>query len=75
MIFRTLLAATAALALSAPAVAQTDEAEPAAKADAAQPYEPNSASETFTGTFGGRSVRYTATVEEQVLKARLKVGA
>ncbi|MBM0170211.1 S10 family peptidase [Altererythrobacter sp. C41] len=66
MIFRTLLAATAALALSSPITAQTDEAEPAAKAEIA--YEANSASETLSGTFGGRSIRYTATVEEQVLK-------
>jgi len=34
----------------------------------AEAYEANSASRTFTGTFGGRSLRYTATVEEQVLK-------
>lgn len=69
MIFRTLLAATAALALSAPAVAQTDEAEPAAtKADEAKAYEANFASETLSGTFGGQTVRYTATVEEQILK-------
>ena len=68
MIFRTLLAATAAFALSSPTFAQTDEVKPA-EAAAAQPYEPNSASETFTGTFGGQSIRYTATVEEQVLKA------
>jgi len=66
MIFRTLLAATAVLALSSPIAAQTDEAEPAAKAETT--YEANSASETLSGTFGGRSIRYTATVEEQVLK-------
>lgn len=67
MIFRTLLAATAVLALSSPGVAQTDEAEPAAETETA--YEANSASETLSGTFGGRSIRYTATVEEQVLKS------
>ncbi|RXZ65614.1 S10 family peptidase [Pelagerythrobacter rhizovicinus] len=66
MIFRTLLAATAVLALSSPLVAQTDEAKPAAKAETA--YEANSASKALSGTFGGRSIRYTATVEEQVLK-------
>jgi carboxypeptidase C (cathepsin A) len=69
MLIRTLLAATAALALpvalAAPALAaETDEAKPAAVKD----YTANSASRTFTGTFGGRSMRYTATVAEQVLK-------
>ncbi|WP_374406136.1 S10 family peptidase [Pelagerythrobacter sp.] len=68
MTFRTLLAATAAFAIACPAVAQSDDAKPAAEA-APAPYEANSASETFTGTFGGRSVRYTATVQEQVLEA------
>lgn len=67
MTFRTLLAASAAIALACPAIAQSDEDEPAEKAVVA-PYEANSASETFTGSFGGQSVRYTATVEEQVLK-------
>lgn len=66
MIFRTLLTATAVLALSSPTIAQTDDAEPVAKAETA--YEANSASKTLSGTFGGRSIRYTATVEEQVLK-------
>lgn len=66
MIFRTLLAATAVLALSSPALAQSEDAEPAPKAETA--YEANSASETLSGTFGGRSIRYTATVQEQVLK-------
>src|SRR5690606_35770461 len=65
MIFRTLLAATAVLALSSPLAAQTDETEPAAKAGTA--YEANSASEALSGTFGGRSIRYTATVEEEGL--------
>jgi carboxypeptidase C (cathepsin A) len=68
MTFRTLLAATAVLALASPASAQTEEVEPAAEAVPAS-YDANSASETFTGNFGGRSVRYTATVEEQVLKS------
>ena len=65
MIFRTLLAATAAFALLSPAVAQSDDGEDVSKAK--ETYEANSASRTFTGTFGGRSLRYTATVEEQVL--------
>ncbi len=61
-----LLAATAFLALSVPALAQDKPAEkPAA---AAKDYEANSASKRFTGTFGGQRVTYTATVEEQVLK-------
>ena len=67
MTFRTLLAASAAFALACPAAAQSDEDKPVTAPIEA--YEANSASETFTGTFGGRSVRYTATVEEQVLEA------
>ena len=67
MTFRTLLAASAAFALACPAAAQSDEDKPVSAPIEA--YEANSASETFTGTFGGRSVRYTATVEEQVLEA------
>ncbi|WP_338446418.1 peptidase S10 [Pelagerythrobacter marensis] len=56
--------ALAAVALPVSAIAE-DEPKPTAPAAS---YEPNSASRTFTGTFGGRSLRYTATVEEQVLK-------
>ncbi len=67
MILRTLLAATAAFALSHPALAadkDDDDKPPAAVKD----YTANSASKTLSGTFGGRTMRYTATVEEQVLK-------
>lgn len=65
MIART-FAAVAALAIAVPAAAQDKPSDKTAAA--AKSYEANRASKTFTGTFGGRSVRYTATVEEQVLK-------
>jgi carboxypeptidase C (cathepsin A) len=66
MFFRT-SAALVALALATPATpTEKDEAKPAAPA--AKDYVANSASKTFTGTFGGRSVRYSATVQEQLLK-------
>ena len=62
-----ILPAFAALALaSSLSAADKDEAKPATPP--AKDYVANSASKTFTGTFGGRSVRYTATVQEQVLK-------
>ena len=65
MFFRT-SAALVALALATPVIAaEKDEAKPAAPA---KDYVANSASKTFTGTFGGRSVRYSATVQEQLLK-------
>ncbi|MBA4163885.1 MAG: peptidase S10 [Erythrobacter sp.] len=73
MINRTLAAALAALTIAAIPVTLTaqdkPEAKPAAPAPSPAPeYKPNSASKTFTGTFGGRAIRYTATVAEQVLK-------
>jgi carboxypeptidase C (cathepsin A) len=62
-----ILPAFAALALaSSISAADKDEAKPATPP--AKDYVANNASKTFTGTFGGRSVRYTATVQEQVLK-------
>ena len=66
MKFSILPAALAALALSGPASAQDKPAKDAPPA--VVDYTPNSASKTFTGNFGGRSVRYSATVTEQVLK-------
>ena len=65
MISRT-LAALAALSLATPAIAaEKDDAKPPVSA---KDYVANSASKSLTGTFGGRSMRYTATVQEQVLK-------
>ncbi|WP_057883435.1 S10 family peptidase [Tsuneonella troitsensis] len=66
MLFR-ILATGAALALFVPTagMAQDDKAKPPV---AAKDYVANSASKTLSGTFGGRSMRYTATVEEQVLQ-------
>ena len=62
-----ILPAFAALALaSSLSAADKDEAKPATPP--AKDYVANSASKTFTGNFGGRSVRYTATVQEEVLK-------
>ncbi|WP_427964844.1 S10 family peptidase [Altererythrobacter sp.] len=65
---RPILAATAAFTLGMilPAVSAAEETKdsPAKVTD----YTANSSSKSFTGTFGGRSVRYTATVAEQVLK-------
>lgn len=67
MIHRSLAAlAAGAMLVVAPAQAQ-DKAgadTPAAVTD----YKANSASKRFTGNFGGRSVTYTTTVAEQVLK-------
>jgi carboxypeptidase C (cathepsin A) len=51
--------AAPATALAAPA---DDEAKPATG------YEANSASKKLSGTFGGKRITYTATVQEQVLK-------
>lgn len=63
-----LLAATAAFALVVPACAQ-DKGQGAEKAvQSAKDYKANRASKTLTGNFGGKAVRYTATVEEQLLK-------
>jgi carboxypeptidase C (cathepsin A) len=66
MLFR-ILATGAALALFVPTagMAQDDKAKSPV---AAKDYVANSASKTLSGTFDGRSMRYTATVEEQVLK-------
>ncbi|TNE29517.1 MAG: peptidase S10 [Alphaproteobacteria bacterium] len=69
MTFRSFCAPLAALslaALAAPSLAAND-APPKEKA-APTEYTANSASKTFTGTFGGKSLRYTASVQEQVLK-------
>jgi carboxypeptidase C (cathepsin A) len=67
MIFRTTTALVALALASSAIAADKDEGKPAA-APAAKDYVANSASRAFTGTFGGRSVRYSATVQEQVLK-------
>ncbi|QKG70378.1 S10 family peptidase [Erythrobacter mangrovi] len=63
-ILATLVAGAALLAVPAHAEEKTTGDKPAAAAD----YQPNSATKRFTGTFGGRTVNYTATVAEQVLK-------
>jgi carboxypeptidase C (cathepsin A) len=66
MIFRT-TTALVALALATPTLAaEKDEAK--AAAPIVKDYVANSASKALSGTFGGRSMRYTATVQEQVLK-------
>ena len=66
MISRIALA-VAALALPMPLAAQD---EPASKDNPApvEEYTANSASERFSGTFGGSRVSYTATIAEQVLE-------
>ncbi|ANY19744.1 Serine carboxypeptidase [Tsuneonella dongtanensis] len=48
------------------AAADDDKSKPAAASP--KDYKANSASKSLSGTFGGRAMRYTATVEEQVLK-------
>ncbi|KUO58167.1 MAG: peptidase S10 [Sphingomonadales bacterium BRH_c3] len=69
MISRTLAAALAALSLTVvSSAARADEETEPKPAAAAVEYKPNSASKSFSGTFGGRTMRYTATVAEQVLK-------
>ena len=68
--FARLLTAGAALALAVPATAvavAAEEDKPKAAAPA-KDYQANRASKVLSGTFGGRTMRYTATVEEQVLK-------
>ncbi|MBX7500362.1 peptidase S10 [Qipengyuania sp. YG27] len=67
MIHRT-LAALAAGAILAVAPAQAQDKAKDDKPAAVTDYEPKSASKRLTGTFGGRSVTYSATVAEQVLK-------
>lgn len=62
MTLRLALAASAALALAAPALAQED-ASPAIAA------EPQSVSRDLTGTFGGVRMPYRATVAETVLSS------
>ena len=58
----SLIAVLAAPLTATPALAQPAAAPTPAAATAA-PYQPNRASRTFTGTFGGRTMRYSATVE------------
>ncbi len=67
---RRLIALAPALLLAtslfaAPALAQDDEKE---DAKPVADYEPNAASKKMSGTFGGKRISYTATVEEQVLE-------
>ncbi|WP_199504342.1 S10 family peptidase [Qipengyuania sp. YIM B01966] len=64
----SLIAVLAAPLTATPALAQA-AAAPTPTAATVAPYQPNRASRTFTGTFGGRTMRYSATVEEQVLRA------
>lgn len=61
-----LLAVAAALAIAVPLAAQ--DASPQKTPTSTKDYQANRASRTMTGTFGGRALRYTATVEEQLLK-------
>src|SRR3546814_13955096 len=72
MINCTLAAALAALSLAVtPAALQAQDkpdAKPAAAPAPAPDYKPNSATKTFTGTFGTRSMRYSAPVADQVLQ-------
>ncbi|MFA9200127.1 MAG: S10 family peptidase [Cypionkella sp.] len=64
--FARFIFAVAALALALPVLAA--DAHAAKPPAAVKEYQPNRASKTLAGTFGGRAMRYTATVEEQVLK-------
>lgn len=57
-------ASVAALSLALPLAAQDKETPVSTAGD----YTPLSAAKRFTGTFGGKTVTYSATVEEQVLK-------
>lgn len=57
-------ASVAALSLALPLAAQDKETPVTTAGD----YTPLSAAKRFTGTFGGKTVTYSATVEEQVLK-------
>ncbi len=60
-------AALVALSLASPALpAEKDGPRP--EPVAAETYVANSATKTLNGTFGARTMRYTATVQEQVLK-------
>ena len=70
MTSKTWLAASAALtlALPFPALAQDKSDKSEKEAKPAAGYSPLSASKRFTGTFGGRSVSYSTTITEQVLK-------
>ncbi|MGQ7829631.1 S10 family peptidase [Altererythrobacter sp. Z27] len=67
MINKKMLAALAAASLvPLPAAVHAEKEADAKSAPGA--YTPNSASKRFTGNFGGKSVSYTATIQEQVLK-------
>ena len=69
MIEKILAVPLATLALTLLATPQASAAEGKA-AESATPaeYQANSASKRFSGTFGGRSISYSATIAEQVLK-------
>ena len=67
MTLRYLTAAAMLAATTQPLHAQDNKAS-AQETPAAEAYTPNTATKRMRGTFGGRSVSYTATVEEQVLK-------
>ncbi|MGN3974100.1 S10 family peptidase [Tsuneonella sp. SYSU-LHT278] len=66
--FPRLLAVSAALAIALPPTGLAAEDDKPKAASSAKDYQANRASKALSGTFGGRTMRYTATVEEQVLK-------
>ncbi len=68
MTFRYLTAAALLTIMMQPAHAQNDKAPPEKPTAEAREYAANTATKRMRGTFGGRSMAFTATVEEQVLK-------
>ena len=69
MTFRHLTAAALLAVIAYPLHAQGEETSPPEKPSAdAKEYVANTATKRMRGTFGGRSMAFTATVEEQVLK-------
>ncbi|MFZ1742289.1 MAG: peptidase S10 [Pontixanthobacter sp.] len=68
MIKHLLLSAASLMLVAAPSLALAKEGETTAAEAPAKDYKPISASKRFTGNFGGRSISYGVTVQEQVLK-------
>ncbi len=70
--FARLLPAAAALVLALPAHAAPEgdaKDKPTIPESAAKDYKPQAVAKTMSGTFGGRSLRYTATMDEHLLKS------
>ncbi|WP_375290263.1 S10 family peptidase [Qipengyuania sp.] len=68
MTAKTWVSAALAISLAVTMAQAQDKSGAGAEPARTSEYKPVSASKNFTGTFGGRTLRYTASVAEQVLK-------